>query len=55
MDLADQIDPESGSGLCAICDNAVEEFEPHAVVAVHGGKYLCHAICLEDDMEPSDV
>lgn len=55
IELDDRIQAESGSGLCALCENAVEAWESHQVVVAHGGKYLCHEDCvtrvLEEDEE----
>lgn len=47
-ELASEIPKESGSGLCALCDNAVEAWEEHEVVEAHGNKYFCHAACCEE-------
>lgn len=44
--IEEAINAFSASGLCALCDNAVEEFDAEAVVVAHGGKYLVHADCL---------
>lgn len=47
-EIQDEIDKESGSCLCALCDNAVEEWEEVRIVKAHGNQYLCHAACCED-------
>lgn len=32
---------------CPICDNAIEDWEAHAVIAGNGAKGLAHLMCVE--------
>ncbi len=42
------VEPENGSGICALCDNAVEDASEPAIIRRHGGFYIAHAMCCED-------
>lgn len=39
---------------CPICDNAIEDWEPHVVISGQGAKGLAHLICAEVDDEDED-
>jgi hypothetical protein len=39
---------------CPFCDNAIEEWDKHKIVAQHGSKFLAHAHCDAEDKEDDE-
>jgi len=46
--FSSEIEPMHPSGICALCDNALEAWEPTQIVQAHGCKYLVHSMCAEE-------
>ena len=44
MKIEDAIDPESGAGLCGICDNPIGG-EQATLIRVHNNAYIVHSDC----------